>query len=238
MDVLLASGDRDAAEAMRRAFPADAVTAVELASLTEPAAFDAVARLRPRALVCVPDFGRADLAEVQGCWWLARAGDQAGLAVVVVSTAEVFDGGDRRPRTEFDRPGPTSPRGWSALAAEQVLAESTSLGVVVRTGPLDVGARSIERLLAEPAGVVGGGAAQVTAVAATDVGVLVRELAVGRRPGVFHAAGEPVSLADLSARLGVAVPTLGSVVPPPPLEAAKPPMVGATPVSAWPEATS
>lgn len=233
MKLLLAIGDAAVAEAMRPAFAADQISSVQLASLSEPAAFAALADVRPRAVVCVPRWDRADLDEVRGCWWLGRASALAEIPLVLVSTADIFDGADRRARTEFDRPDPIGPRGRAAAAVEQVLADSSRLGVVVRAGPLDVGSCAVARLLGDPAGVVGGGRTCVTPVAAADVGVLVREVAVGGRAGVFHAAGDAVSLAALAEGLGIAPPRVGSTVAPPPLAAVKPPMVGATPIAAW-----
>ena len=235
MRVLLASGDRPVADAIAAAFSADVVSPLALGSLTEPTAFTAVDELSPGAVVCVPSWSRDDLDEVRGCWWLARASDLAGTTLVVVSTAEVFDGGVRRPRTEFDRPEPTGPAGRAAAAVEQLVADSTRRAVIVRAGPLDVGQRSVEQLLADPDGVAGGAATLVTPVAATGVGLLVRELAVGGRWGVFHAAGVARSLGELAARLGVAAPAAGRRVAPPPLEAPKTRMVGASAVAAWPE---
>ena len=237
MRLLLASGDTALAEGMTGAFADDRVAhRDDLATLGEPAAFAAVDAVVPTAVVVAPDWTRDTMNEVRGCWWFAGAAAAAGVPTVLVSTAEVFDAADRRPRDEFAVPDPSTAAGRRAFAAEQIVQRTTARAVIVRVGPTDVGACRLERLLGGT-GVVGesrGAAAAVTPVAAEDLGRVVRALAVGRRPGIFHVAGDDVTLADAADRLGVPAPPGGYGSAPPPLATVLCAMLAIPAPAAWP----
>lgn len=212
------------------------VTGVDLGGLTEPGAFAVVDRLAPRAVVLVPDWTRDGTDQIRGCWWLARAADLAGATTVLVSCAEVFDAADPRPRDEFAVASPQTPVGERAFAAEQVVQRSASTAVVVRVGPTDVGDRAFGRMLVGS----GGGApasddAVVTPVAAAELGRVLRALTAGRRPGIFHVAGDGVTVADAAARLGIGRPPGGFRSVPPPLASVLCPMLDIAPPAAWPD---
>lgn len=241
MRVLVASGDRDVADGLLPAFADDQIESVDLAGLCEPAAFATVDRYRPAAVVLTPDWARAgasEMDEVRGCWWLARAADLAGVPVTLLSTAAVFDGSDRRPRSEFDAPAPNSAAGRLAHAAEQLLERTTTNLVVVRVGPLDVGALSLARLLGARGGILGGGGAEITPARIADVGPALRALSVGGRFGVWHLAGRRVSVATCAEALELPVPTPGGTPMPVPLVGQMTAMCGASLAIGWPEERS
>jgi hypothetical protein len=201
-------------ESLAAAFASDQVVNARL-GVSESSAFELVHEEAPDAVVMVPNWLRTGDEEVAGCWWFSRAGHLAKIPVVLLSTAAVFNSVDRTPRSEFDQPAPTDVHGKRAYEAEVLLQRTTRRAVIVRTGPTDDG--SLRDLLA--AAVVGGADATVTPLSHSEVGRLLRELTVARRYGVWHLAGEQVSLRECARRLGVPPPTEGASPVPPPLQA-------------------
>ena len=234
MRVLFAAGDEQTMEALRPAFGHDRAEVGDLAVLTEPAAFQWVHDVRPDAVVIVPDWTRTDNEELRGCWWLARAADLARTPLLLLSTAAVFAHEDRTPRTEFDTPAPTEPVGRYARAAELLVERTAHASVIVRTGPLDVGMASLPRLLASAGGVAGGAGQLISPVSSNDIAPLLRELAVGRRFGTWHLAGEALSLAECASRLGLPAPDVGGAPVPTPLRGHMMALSGGAPLDAWP----
>lgn len=234
--MLLAGGDGAVAGGLRTAFADDTVIAAGQA-LTEPAAFAAVEAAVPDVVAVVPDWSLTGMAAVQEVWWLARAADAADAPLVLLSTAEVLDPDPRQgPRDEFAPARPVTGAGQRAFAAETLVARTTRNGVVVRTGPLDVGAGALGDLVATPGGVQGGGGAVVTPVALVDVAPIVRHLAAGRRPGVYHVAGPQMTLAESARRLGVPAPAFGSRPVPAPLATLLGSFLDIRMPAAWPPA--
>ena len=69
----------------------------------------------------------------QGTWNVAAAAEEAGAALVAVSTDFVFDGEKGAPYTEFDAPNPLSHYGASKLAGETLARQACRRTYIVRT---------------------------------------------------------------------------------------------------------
>ncbi len=76
---------------------------------------------------------KAHRVNALGTWIIASAAEEAGAALVVVSTDFVFDGAKRTPYTEFDAPNPISHYGASKLAGENLARAACRRCYVVRT---------------------------------------------------------------------------------------------------------
>ena len=233
MQVLLGSGDGELADALSDSFVDDHVVRVQLGGLGEPDAFQRVVDVDPDAVILAPDWAGDETDQLRGSWWLARAADMARVPVTVVSTAAVFDTRDRRARTEFDAAEPDTAAGRSARAVEQLVERTTRRCVIVRVGPMDVGTRTLSSLIAAPEGVVGGGSMQTTPVRVQDVGPVVRQLAIGRRYGIWHVGAGAVSIVDCARGLGLAEPRPGDARVPVPLETQMMHVSGMPAVDAW-----
>jgi dTDP-4-dehydrorhamnose reductase len=127
---------------------------------------------------------------------LARACEDAGAALVHVSTDYVFDGSQQRPYTERDEPRPLGVYGASKLAGERAVLGSRCASLVVRTsgvfgarGSRIKGGSFVERILARaregaPLAVV---CDQVfSPTYAPDLAEALLELAERKARGVVH----------------------------------------------------
>jgi dTDP-4-dehydrorhamnose reductase len=141
------------------------------------------AESEPDAAYAVNAFGTRNVAE---------AARRVGAHVVYVSTDFVFDGSKDGPYLEWDTPAPTSVYGASKLAGER---EIDSGSAIVRTSWV-CGAqgnnfvKTMLRLAAERDtwGVVDDqrGCPSFTA----DLAPAIKQLAIGRLPGVFHLSNQ------------------------------------------------
>lgn len=64
---------------------------------------------------------------------VAQACLRHGAALAYISTNEVFDGQQCRPRLEYDAPRPTNPYGYSKWVGEQVVRDLVSRHYIIRT---------------------------------------------------------------------------------------------------------
>ncbi len=76
---------------------------------------------------------RAFAVNAQGAANLARAAAQHGLDLIHLSTDYVFDGSQRTPYRESDRPQPLNVYGRSKLAGEQAVSSLHPTALIVRT---------------------------------------------------------------------------------------------------------
>ena len=141
---------------------------------------------------CEADPDRAYAVNALGTRHVAEACRRAGAHLVYLSTDYVFDGTSPRPYTEWDDPNPLSVYGRSKLGGEGALDPGWT---VVRTswlfgahGPNIV--RTVAELAARgrPMRFVDDQRGCPTATA--DLAPVVAELALGRRPGVFHVTNQ------------------------------------------------
>jgi len=171
------------------------------------AVFDAVLTARPDVVVhaaawtdvdgCETDTDRAWRVNSLATRHVAGAARLVGARVCYISTDYVFPGdvpagGDRRPYTEWDQPGPRSMYGRSKLGGEHELgAEDT----VVRTSWVcgRHGSNFVKTMLR-----LGAERDEITVVDdqhgcptfATDLAAMVRRLVVARLPGTFHVTNQ------------------------------------------------
>lgn len=147
---------------------------------------------------CERDPDRAHVVNALGSWWVARACDLVGAAMVMVSTDYVFDGtGGARlgrpphPYTEFQPTEPLNHYGRSKAAGEQLVQTALREHYIVRTAWVN-GARgknfvrTMLRVGAEQ-GAVRVVDDQVGSPTFTrDLADAIRELAVSGRYGTYH----------------------------------------------------
>jgi dTDP-4-dehydrorhamnose reductase len=112
--------------------------------------------------------------------------------VVYVSTDYVFDGTKPDPYVEWDPPAPASVYGRSKLGGEQELDPGSA---VVRTAWVfgRHGANMVKtvlRLAAEPGELRFVDDQRGCPTSAADLAVAIRDLAVGRLPGIFHVTNQ------------------------------------------------
>lgn len=82
---------------------------------------------------CERDPDRAHRVNALGTWSVASAAEEAGAAIVVISTDFVFDGAKAEPYTEFDTPRPINHYGASKLAGENLARAACRRCYIVRT---------------------------------------------------------------------------------------------------------
>jgi dTDP-4-dehydrorhamnose reductase len=170
----------------------------------EDAVHTAVADLRPDLVVhaaawtdvdgCERDPDRAHAVNALGPWWLARAGRERQVPVVLVSTDYVFGGrgpGDAVPYTEFDPIAPINAYGRSKAAGEQLVRQTLPEHYIVRTswvfgrhGTNFV--KTMQRLGAERDEVRVVDDQIGSPTYAADLAVAIRELAASGRFGTYH----------------------------------------------------
>jgi dTDP-4-dehydrorhamnose reductase len=135
------------------AFASDEAVGLSHADLDvsdEPAVWAAIRDHAPDVVVhaaawtdvdgCEHDPDRAHRVNALGSWWIARACEAAGAAMVMLSTDYVFDGqgggsrgDDRTPYTEFEPIDPLNAYGRSKAAGEQLVRQALREHYIVRT---------------------------------------------------------------------------------------------------------
>lgn len=141
---------------------------------------------------CESDPARAFRDNADAVRWLREACDRTGAHLVQVSTDYVFDGTLDRPYGEDDQTNPLSVYGKSKLAGEIAAGDRAT---VVRTSWL-CGAsggnmvKTVLRLLASDAPMAFVTDQRGCPTFTADLVVPVRELALQRRPGVFHVTNQ------------------------------------------------
>ncbi len=171
--------------------------------LTEPPQVERViSALAPEAIInaagftdvdgCERDPEQAFAVNALGLRSLAAAATRADAHVVHVSTDYVFDGRAGRPYDEWDLARPLSEYGRSKLAGEQELAAHAHSWTTVRTSWV-FGGRGTDLVswafAAHDRGELTGVLADQVSIPtyAPDLAALLVQLAVERRPGLFHA---------------------------------------------------
>ncbi|MBW3659898.1 MAG: dTDP-4-dehydrorhamnose reductase [Actinobacteria bacterium] len=174
----------------------------------EPAVWAAVRDHEPDLVVhaaawtdvdgCEGDPDRAHRVNALGSWWVARACEAAGAAMVMVSTDYVFDGtgaagpgGEPTPYTEFQPIDPLNAYGRSKAAGEQLVRQTLDEHYIVRTAWVN-GARGsnfVKTMLRVgrergEARVVDDQVGSPTFT--RDLAAAIRELAVSGRYGTYH----------------------------------------------------
>jgi dTDP-4-dehydrorhamnose reductase len=147
---------------------------------------------------CEEDPEKAHRVNALGSWWVARACEAAGAAMVMVSTDYVFDGtggardgSEPRPYTEFQPLDPLNEYGRSKAAGEELVRQTLREHYIVRTAWVN-GARGnnfVRTMLR-----VGKerGAAKVvddqigSPTFTRDLAAAIRELSVTGRYGTYH----------------------------------------------------
>lgn len=147
---------------------------------------------------CELDPDRAHLMNAVGPWWIARACQRTGSALVQLSTDYVFDGrgargenGQPRAYTEFDAIAPVNEYGRSKAAGERLVRETLREHYIVRTAWLAAadGANFVTQVLEAGRS---HGAVQVvddqtgSPTYALDLAVAIRTLSSTGRYGTYH----------------------------------------------------
>ncbi len=138
---------------------------------------------------CERDPGRADAVNALGTRHLAEGARLVGAHLLYVSTDYVFDGTSARPYTEWDLPNPRSVYGASKLGGERELGPEAT---IVRTSWVcgRHGANIVKtalRLLSTSDGPLRFVADQQgSPTIAGDLAGVLCDLALERRPGLFH----------------------------------------------------
>ncbi len=137
---------------------------------------------------CEGDPGRAFAVNALGSRHVAEGARMVGAHVCYVSTDYVFDGKSRRPYNEWDLPNPLSVYGRSKLGGEMELSPGSSIvrtswvcgrygsnmvRTVLRMAQGDAPMRFVDDQVGCPS-IVG------------DLAPAIRDLALSRRPGIFH----------------------------------------------------
>ncbi|MGH9534132.1 MAG: dTDP-4-dehydrorhamnose reductase [Terriglobales bacterium] len=169
-----------------------------------------IAGLGPDAVISTAAFHQVELCERQpeeafatnafGVLNLARACQRHGAALMHFSTDYVFDGQQRTPYFESDRPRPLNAYGMSKLAGEYLLAANCERHFIVRTtglyglaGSAGKGGNFVETMLKKAAA---GEAIRVvqdqvlTPTYTVDLAHRVVELLVIQRFGLYHMTNE------------------------------------------------
>ena len=102
-----------------------------------------IASVKPNVVISTAAFHKVEVCETEpatsfavnalGPWNLARVCRQQDAVLVHFSTDYVFNGGQKKPYRETDRPGPVNVYGISKLAGEHMVASQWSRHFVVRT---------------------------------------------------------------------------------------------------------
>lgn len=174
--------------------------------LEQPDSLEVIASWRPDIVVntaawtdvdgCARDPQRAMRLNAIAAGDVATVARRAGALSVQVSTNEVFDGSERHPYREIDRPAPINPYGVSKLAGEEAVAVANPRRIIVRTSWLfSAGPRTFPARIRA--------AAERALAAHAPLRVVADEL------------GNPTWAADLArAIVHVSGPGLGGDVPP------------------------
>jgi dTDP-4-dehydrorhamnose reductase len=146
MRVLITGAGGQLGSDLRAAFADHDVVALghdDLDVTHEPSVMAAVGAAAPQVVVHAAAYTAVDACEDRphhawqvnalGAWWVARAAQLAGAAMVYPSTDYVFDGMLGRPYTEFDPVSPASVYGRSKEAGEQLVRRACDAHYIVRT---------------------------------------------------------------------------------------------------------
>ncbi len=141
---------------------------------------------------CESEPDRAFAVNALGTRHVAEAARRSGAHLLYVSTDYVFDGLAGRPYLEWDEPAPRSVYGRSKLAGEREVAGG---GTIVRTAWVcgRTGANMVKtvlRLLRAGAPLRFVDDQRGSPTHAADLAATVVELALQRRPGVFHVTNQ------------------------------------------------
>ncbi len=142
---------------------------------------------------CETEHDRAFAVNALGARHVAESARRVDAHVCFVSTDYVFDGtSDGIPYTEWDLPNPMSVYGLSKLAGERECLPGTTIvrtsWVCGRHGQNIV--KTILRLMAEPAPLRFVDDQTGCPTLAADLAVKVVDLALARRPGLFHVTNQ------------------------------------------------
>jgi dTDP-4-dehydrorhamnose reductase len=132
-DLVEAFSDHDVVGLVRSDLDVTDEPAVEAAVLAHEPALVVHAAAYTKVDACEEETDLAWRTNAVAPWWVARACERAGAAMVYVSTDYVFDGRCGRPYTEFDRPNPQSMYGRSKEAGEQLVRQTLPEHYIVRT---------------------------------------------------------------------------------------------------------
>lgn len=162
---------------------------------------DAVSAAAPDVVVHAAAFTKVDASETEpetawavnttGSWWVARACESAGAAMVYISSDYVFDGTHGRPYTEFDRVNPLSMYGRSKEAGEQKVRQTLENHYIVRTSWVHGAnggnfAKTMLRLGRERGAVSVVDDQTGSPTFTTDLAAQIRLLAVSDAHGTYH----------------------------------------------------
>ena len=186
----------------------DEVVAADHATLDvsdRDAVLGAVLSIQPDAVVhcaawtavdaCEGDPDRAYLHNALAVRWVAEAARRAGAHLVHLSTDYVFDGTKPAPYHEWDVPAPASVYGRSKLAGEREAVDGAPGATVVRTSWVcgEHGANMVKtvlRLAAEHPVLSFVDDQRGHPTFTADLAPVLRRLALGRRPGLFHVTNQ------------------------------------------------
>lgn len=204
MRVLITGAGGQLGTDLMTAFADDEVvglTRAELDVTHEPAVEAAVRDHAPDLVVHAAAYTKVDACEEEtdlawqtnaiASWWLARACDRAGAAMVYISTDYVFDGRAGRPYTEFDRTNPQSMYGRSKEGGEQLVRQALEAHYVVRTSWVQGTAgsnfvKTMLRLGAERGALSVVDDQTGSPTFTFDLAPAIRRLAVSGRFGTYH----------------------------------------------------
>jgi dTDP-4-dehydrorhamnose reductase len=141
---------------------------------------------------CEADPDRAFRVNALGTRHVAEAARLVGAHLCYLSTDYVFDGRSDRPYLEWDEPNPMSVYGRSKLAGERELAASAT---IVRTAWVcgrngSNMAKTVLRLASDRTTLHFVDDQRGSPTLASDLARKVVDLAVARRPGVFHVTNQ------------------------------------------------
>ena len=144
---------------------------------------------------CESDPEKAFRVNAFGCRNMAEAARLAGAHVVAVSTDYVFDGEKPDPYVEWDDPRPTSVYGASKLAGEREIAALLPGAAIVRTSWV-CGAHGSNMVKTILRLVAGEGTLRFVddqrgcPTFTEDLAGMLLQLAISRRPGLFHVTNQ------------------------------------------------
>lgn len=211
--------------ALRLNYEAIGFAHAELDIASEAAVMDAVARVRPCAIIncaaltdvdgCESDEGRAYAVNCKAVGFLANAAKKFDAAFVTISTDYVFDGTKQGFYTQRDTPNPVSVYGHSKLAGERAAQNIYARTIIARTGWVyGVGGTNfLSRIYTDAPALVAEMRARgmkIKAIddaygsptAAKDLAKRLIELAEKDLPGIYHTvgAGAGATYADFAKR--------------------------------------
>jgi len=144
---------------------------------------------------CALDPGRALLANGLATAHLAALTSKGSIPMLYISSNEVFDGALGQPYSEYDRPNPINPYGYSKWYGERALAQVNPRHYIVRTAWLFAhgGGNFIQAILAAASAgkslrVVTNEVANPTY--ASDLAAAIDRLIDTERYGIYHLTNE------------------------------------------------